>query len=84
MYHINYFHSTDEKQNGVIDGVSEVKIDASAAKKRGPKATSKAIYRYKSDRFFLLLLFCSFVNLSNLSSYFRNVNVSNKSINVKL
>ena len=83
MYNLNYFHSTDEKQNGVIDGVSEVKIDASAAKKRGPETTSKAIYSYKFDKFCLMLLFCSFVN-SVLSIYFQRVNVSNKYINVKL
>ena len=36
-------HFIDEKQGNVIDGVSEVKIDASAAKKRGSEVTSDAI-----------------------------------------
>ena len=80
-----YFNSTDEKQNGVIDGVSEVKIDASAAKKRGPEITSKAISTHKFDYVCLVLLICSFVNYISLSAYyFRNIKVWNRTINVKL
>ena len=80
-----YFYSTDEKQNGVIDGVSEVKIDASAAKKRGPEITSKAISIHKFDNICLVLLICSFVICSSLwDYYFRNIKVWNRTINVKL
>ena len=64
------FHSTDEKQNGVIDGVSEVKIDASAAKKRGPEITSKAISRHTLANLCLVLLICSIVHFTKVSNAF--------------
>ena len=48
------FILSDEKQNGVIDGVSEVKIDASAAKKRGPEVSSSASAFLGHKKFFLV------------------------------
>ena len=42
-------HFVDEKQGNVIDGVSEVKIDASAAKKRGSDVTSDAMSDFTRD-----------------------------------
>ena len=47
---------SDEKQNGVIDGVSEVKIDASAAKKRGPEVLSEAKSIIKYNNLFLIFI----------------------------
>ena len=44
----------DEQQNGVFDGVSEVKIDASAAKKRGSAEASSAPRTFEINAFYVI------------------------------
>ena len=55
---------SDEKQNGVIDGVSEVKIDASAAKKRGPEVLSTATSFLNYNNFILISITLFFPTFS--------------------
>ena len=55
-------HFIDEKQGNVIDGVSEVKIDASAAKKRGSEVTSDAISIDHIPKFCLIIAMILFIS----------------------
>ena len=60
---LTFKNVVDEKQNGVIDGVSEVKIDASAAKKRGSLTTSLATSAYRGDTFGFIIFILLFIHM---------------------